>query len=144
MAAVLVHLEDVRKKLSIFDKAVAGIGQFAPGLVVSRPAYESPAVILFTSGTEGAPKGVALSHANLLANVEQVRAHVAFYPSDVLFSPLPTFHCFGLMAGVLSPLFLGIKAVLHPTPLQPHEIVRRVKETGATILLTRVRANKAI
>jgi acyl-[acyl-carrier-protein]-phospholipid O-acyltransferase/long-chain-fatty-acid--[acyl-carrier-protein] ligase len=136
MAAVLVHLEDVRKKLSILDKAVAGIGQFAPGLVTSRPRYESPAVILFTSGTEGAPKGVALSHANLLANVEQVSAHVAFYPADVLFSPLPTFHCFGLMAGVLSPLLLGIKAVLHPSPLRPHEIVRRVRETGATILLT--------
>ncbi len=136
MASALVYLEDVRKKLSIFDKAAAGIGQFFPGLVTAQPAHESPAVILFTSGTEGQPKGVALSHENLLANVEQVRAHVAFYPSDVLFNPLPTFHCFGLTAGVLSPLYLGLKAVLHPTPLQPHEIVRRVKATGTTVLLT--------
>jgi acyl-[acyl-carrier-protein]-phospholipid O-acyltransferase/long-chain-fatty-acid--[acyl-carrier-protein] ligase len=136
MTAELVYLEDVREKLSIFDKAVAGVGQFAPGLVTSRPAYESPAVILFTSGTEGAPKGVALSHMNLLANIEQVREHVAFYPTDVMFNPLPTFHCFGLLAGALLPLLLGIKAVFHPTPLQPHEIVRRVRATGATILLT--------
>jgi len=136
MAAELVYLEDVREHLSIFDKAVAGIGQYAPGLVASRPAYESPAVILFTSGTEGAPKGVALSHANLLANVEQVRAHVAFYPTDIMFNPLPTFHCFGLLAGAMLPLLLGMKTVLHPTPLQPHDIVRRIKEQGATILLS--------
>ena len=134
--AELVYLEDVREKLSILDKVAAGVGQFVPGLVVSRPAYEAPAVILFTSGTEGEPKGVALSHANLLVNIEQMRAHVAFYPTDVMFNPLPTFHCFGLTAGALLPLFLGIKAVFHPTPLQPHEIVRRVRETGATILLT--------
>ena len=136
MVAAIVYLEDVREKLSVLDKAVAGIGQFVPGLVTSRPVHESPAVILFTSGTEGAPKGVALSHNNLLTNVEQVRAHVAFYPTDIMFNPLPTFHCFGLTAGALLPLILGIKTVFHPTPLQPHEIVRRIKETGATILLS--------
>ena len=135
-AAEMIYLEDVRKKLSIFDKAVAGIGQFVPRLVASRPANESPAVILFTSGSEGEPKGVALSHANLLVNVKQVCQHVAFFPSDVLFSPLPTFHCFGLVGGVLCPLLLGLKAVLHPTPLRPHEIVRRFKETASTVLLS--------
>ena len=134
--AELVYLEDVREKLSIFDKIAAGVGQFAPGLVVSRPGRETPAVILFTSGTEGTPKGVALSHANLLVNVKQVCSHEALFPHDILFNPLPTFHCFGLVAGVLSPLLLGIKAVLHPTPLRPHEIVQRVKDTASTILLT--------
>ena len=134
--AELTYLEDVREKLSILDKAVAGLGQFLPRLVASRPSDKSPAVILFTSGTEGQPKGVALSHANVLANVKQVCAHEALYPHDVLFNPLPTFHCFGLVAGVLCPLLLGIKAVLHPTPLRPHEIVRRVKETASTILLS--------
>ena len=93
-------------------------------------------MILFTSGTEGEPKGVALSHRNLLSNVEQVRSHIALYPADVLFNPLPTFHCFGLTVGALMPLLLGIKAVFHPTPLQPHEIVRRIRASGATILLS--------
>ena len=134
--AELVYLEDIREKLSIFDKIAAGIGQFAPGLVVSRPAQKIPAVILFTSGTEGEPKGVALSHANLLVNVKQVCSHEELFPHDILFNPLPTFHCFGLVAGVLSPLLLGIKAVLHPTPLRPHEIVQRVKDTASTILLS--------
>ncbi len=92
--------------------------------------------MLFTSGTEGEPKGVVLSHANLLSNVEQVRAHLALYQTDILFNPLPTFHCFGLTVGSLMPLFLGIKVVCHPTPLQPREIVRRIKDSGATILLS--------
>lgn len=136
MVAEIIYLEDVRDNLSVLDKAVAGIGQFVPGAIAWRGAHDDVAVILFTSGTEGAPKGVALSHANILANVEQVRAHIALYPTDVLFNPLPTFHCFGLTVGAVMPLLLGLKAVFHPTPLQPHEIVRRIRATGATILLS--------
>jgi len=132
----IVYLEDVREKLSLVDKAFAAIGTFVPSLVTSGAIHFKPAVILFTSGTEGEPKGVALSHVNLLANVEQVRAHLALYETDILFNPLPTFHCFGLTVGALMPLLLGIKVVCHPTPLQPHEIVRRVRETKATILLS--------
>jgi acyl-[acyl-carrier-protein]-phospholipid O-acyltransferase / long-chain-fatty-acid--[acyl-carrier-protein] ligase len=134
--AEIIYLEDVREKLGLMDKLTAGVGQFLPGLVARNGAPEELAVILFTSGTEGAPKGVALSHANILANVEQVRAHIALYPNDVMFNPLPTFHCFGLTVGAVMPLFLGLKSVYHPTPLQPHEIVRRIKEQGATILLS--------
>ncbi|MDE2182137.1 MAG: AMP-binding protein [Alphaproteobacteria bacterium] len=136
MVAEIVYLEDVRENLTVFDKAVAGIGQFAPGTIARHGAHDEMAVVLFTSGTEGAPKGVALSHTNLLTNVEQVRAHIALYPNDILFNPLPTFHCFGLTVGAIMPMLLGLKAVYHPTPLQPHEIVRRVRETGATILLS--------
>ncbi|HEY2071710.1 MAG TPA: AMP-binding protein [Rhizomicrobium sp.] len=131
-----VYLEDVRQNLGMRDKVAAAVGQYAPWLVASRPSVNAPAVILFTSGTEGEPKGVALSHLNILSNVEQVRSHIALYPSDVLFNPLPTFHCFGLTVGSLMPMLLGLKAVFHPTPLQPHEIVRRIKATGATILLS--------
>ena len=134
--AETVYLEDVREQISLRDKFAAAIGQFVPGAVAHSTGSNSTAVILFTSGTEGEPKGVALSHKNLLSNVEQVRSHIALFPSDVLFNPLPTFHCFGLTVGALMPLFLGIKAVFHPTPLQPHEIVRRIKSSGATILLS--------
>jgi len=134
--AEFVYLEDVRQNLSLPDKARAAVGQLLPKLIATRPAHDTPAVILFTSGTEGDPKGVALSHLNLLSNVEQVRSHIALYPSDILFNPLPTFHCFGLTVGALMPLLLGIKVVFHPTPLQPHEIVRRIKASRATILLS--------
>jgi len=134
--AEIIYLEDVRHNISLRDKAAAAIGQFLPGAVAHSTGHNDTAVILFTSGTEGEPKGVALSHHNLLANVEQVRSHIALYPTDVLFNPLPTFHCFGLTVGALMPLLLGIKAVFHPTPLQPHEIVRRIRASGATILLS--------
>ncbi|MBV9043987.1 MAG: AMP-binding protein [Alphaproteobacteria bacterium] len=132
----IVYLEDVREKLSLIDKLYAAVGTFVPSLVASHALHSTPAVILFTSGTEGEPKGVALSHANLLSNVEQVRAHLPLYETDILFNPLPTFHCFGLTVGSLMPLILGIKVVTHPTPLQPREIVKRIRETGATILLS--------
>ncbi|MDR5726528.1 MAG: AMP-binding protein [Terriglobia bacterium] len=134
--ATIVYLEDVREHLSILDKASAAVGQFLPNLIAAHTSPDSTAVILFTSGTEGEPKGVALSHTNLVANVEQVRAHLALYPSDILFNPLPAFHCFGLTVGSLMPLLLGIKVVCHPTPLQPHEIVRRIKTHGATIVVS--------
>src|SRR6185437_4690519 len=132
----IVYLEDVREKLSLVDKMFAAVGTFVPSLVANHAMHWTPAVILFTSGTEGEPKGVALSHENLLSNVEQVREHIALYETDILFNPLPTFHCFGLTVGSLMPLLLGIKVVCHPTPLQPHEIVKRIRDTGSTILLS--------
>ncbi|HMI94943.1 MAG TPA: AMP-binding protein [Micropepsaceae bacterium] len=134
-SAELVYLEDVREGLSAFDKGAAAIGSALPRIIAAYPSPDKPAVILFTSGTEGEPKGVVLSHANILANVEQVRAHVPFHVSDVVFNPLPTFHSFGLTVGALMPLYLGVQAVFHPSPRQPHEIVRRIRENRATVLL---------
>ena len=134
--AEVVYLEDVRKKLSPLDKVAAVVGPRLPFVYEQRTSPNAPGAILFTSGTEGMPKGVVLSHANILANVEQVRQHIELFPTDVLMNPLPTFHCFGLTVGALMPLYLGIKTVLHPTPLQPHEIVERVRELGVTILLS--------
>jgi acyl-[acyl-carrier-protein]-phospholipid O-acyltransferase/long-chain-fatty-acid--[acyl-carrier-protein] ligase len=135
-AAELIYLEDVRDRLSPIDKAVALAGSFAPGLFAAKAVPGKPAAILFTSGTEGEPKGVALSHANLLANAEQVRAHIDILPNEILFNPLPVFHCFGLTVGSLLPLIAGVKVICHPTPLQPREIVRRIRDTGATMLLS--------
>src|SRR4029079_1413256 len=135
-SAELIYLEDVRAKLSVFDKSAAAICSVVPGAVGARVSPDAAAVVLFTSGTEGEPKGVALSHANILSNIEQVRSHIVLHTSDVVFNPLPTFHSFGLTVGALMPLYLGIQAVLHPTPRQPHEIVRRIHEHKATILLS--------
>ena len=134
--AELAYLEDIRVKLSLSDKLTGLAGSLAPALLAGKTPYDKPAAILFTSGTEGHPKGVALSHQNLLANIAQVRAHIDLYDSDILFNPLPVFHCFGLTVGMLLPLIAGVKVVCHPTPLQPREIVRRIRETGATILLS--------
>jgi acyl-[acyl-carrier-protein]-phospholipid O-acyltransferase/long-chain-fatty-acid--[acyl-carrier-protein] ligase len=136
-AAAISYLEDVRAGLTLMDKANAAVGSLMPSLVAARPHPDSPAVILFTSGTEGAPKGVALSHANILANVAQVRAHIELSTeADVLLNPLPVFHCFGLSVGTILPLVAGVRVVSHPTPLQPREIVKRIKAHGVTILIT--------
>ncbi len=131
----IVYLEDVRAHLTLGSKLRAVIGRLMPGLIAVHSDFTRTAVILFTSGTEGEPKGVALSHENVLANVAQVRAHIDLYPGDVLFNPLPVFHCFGLTVGIMLPLIAGVKVVCHPTPLQPKEIVRRIRRHGATIML---------
>ncbi len=134
--ATIIYLEDIRENLTPIDKIAAVIGSFLPPWVLKRwPHHDDTAVVLFTSGTEGDPKGVVLSHANILANVEQVRAHIELFPTDVLFNPLPTFHCFGLTVGAILPLMLGVKAVCHPTPLQAQTIAKRIRQTKSTILL---------
>ncbi|MBN9553364.1 MAG: AMP-binding protein, partial [Alphaproteobacteria bacterium] len=101
--AELIFLEDVRAKISLSDKLTALAGGIAPALVARAPRQDMPAAVLFTSGTEGQPKGVALSHANIVSNIAQVRAHIDLYDDDVLFNPLPALHCFGLTVGLLLP-----------------------------------------
>ncbi|MDP3739941.1 MAG: AMP-binding protein [Hyphomonadaceae bacterium] len=134
--ADFIYLEDVRAALGARDKAAGALGPVLPWAFAAHPDPKSPAVILFTSGTEGDPKGVVLSHVNIVGNIHQILAHVpeALGVDDVLFNPLPTFHCFGLTAGALLPLLGGMKSVLHPSPLQTKLIPKRVQETGATIL----------
>jgi acyl-[acyl-carrier-protein]-phospholipid O-acyltransferase/long-chain-fatty-acid--[acyl-carrier-protein] ligase len=78
---------------------------------------------------------VVLSHANLLSNVAQIRAHVDLDPDWVFFNPLPTFHCFGLTGGVLLPLLTGMKAFEYPSPLHTKQIPSLVREVKASILL---------
>jgi acyl-[acyl-carrier-protein]-phospholipid O-acyltransferase/long-chain-fatty-acid--[acyl-carrier-protein] ligase len=131
----IVYLEDVRENLSAADKAAAVLSSIAPWLLRAHQSPDDPGVYLFTSGTEGEPKGVVLSHANVVANAEQARQHIPeLYPTDTVLMPLPTFHCFGLTAGLMLPLLAGFKAALHPTPLQSKTIVERVRELEATLL----------
>src|SRR5690606_29995750 len=94
-------------------------------------------VILFTSGTEGEPKGVALSSRNLVANADQVYAFTEglLRPDDILFNPRPIFHSFGLTGGPLLPVIHGIKAMLYPSPLHYRQVARLIGETKATILI---------
>lgn len=134
----VVYLEDLRARVGVVDR-VAGVlrGRF----VVShyrrlhpRPDPDLPAVILFTSGSEGIPKGVVLSHANLLSNYAQVRCHIDFNLRDLMFSCMPMFHSFGLNAGCIMPLLGGSRVFLYPTPLHYRIIPELIYELGATIL----------
>ena len=133
-AVDIVYLEDVKDQVQPRDKALAIIGPILPVLFSANSDPEEPGVILFTSGTEGAPKGVVLSHRNIVANIEQISAHVVLEPSDKFFNPLPTFHCYGLTAGALWPILNGHPVVFHPSPLQTKIIPKRIFETGSTVL----------
>lgn len=135
-AAEFIYLEDVRESLGLMDKVAGGLGPMLPSLFHRGQSHKKPGVVLFTSGTEGEPKGVVLSHHNIMANVEQVRSHIGLSSeTDSVFNPLPTFHCFGLTVGAILPLVAGVRAIFHPSPLQPREIAGRIQDTQSTILL---------
>jgi acyl-[acyl-carrier-protein]-phospholipid O-acyltransferase/long-chain-fatty-acid--[acyl-carrier-protein] ligase len=135
----MVYLEDVRGSVTSLDKAAALAKSFVAGWVHARHASapDEPAVILFTSGSEGKPKGVALSNANLLANMRQIEAHIGTPPlgaGQVVLNPLPVFHSYGLTGGLLLPLATGMRAVLYPSPLHYRQVPKMAKAVGATIL----------
>jgi len=134
----IIYLEDVREEIGIISKICGLIAGRFPRffyyrLVQERKA-EDMAVVLFTSGSEGVPKGVALSHLNLQSNRHQIAARVDFNPSDVLFNALPIFHCFGLTGGLLLPLLAGSRTFLYPSPLHYKIVPELVYDTNATIM----------
>lgn len=131
----LIYLEDVRKGLSALDKLWGLAASRLPALMRGRgAAADQPAAVLFTSGSEGAPKGVVLSHANFLANVAQIAAVVELLPSDRVVNPLPVFHSFGLTAGLFLPLLIGVPACLYPSPLHYRAVAELVAALKATVL----------
>lgn len=132
---VITYLEEVRRSIGTLDRLRAAADAVVARRVRTPVKSTDTAVILFTSGSFGAPRGVALSHANLLANVRQVAAHIELDPSWVMFNPLPVFHCFGLTGGVLLPLLTGMKAFEYPSPLHVKLIPPLIRETGASVLL---------
>lgn len=133
----LVYLEDIRAALTRWDRLFGlAAALFARALHWRRAGRtpDDPAVVLFTSGSEGTPKGVVLSHRNILANIHQVAAVIDFTPADVVFNPLPVFHAFGLTGGLLLPLVSGVRTFLYPSPLHYRVIPELVYGTNATVL----------
>ncbi len=134
----VVYLEDVRKEITSLDKIKGLAASLLPGMAAgARSSPDSEAVVLFTSGTEGTPKGVVLSHANLVANALQIWVHGdgALRENDVLMNPLPVFHSFGLTAGTLMPLLNGMKVVMYPSPLHYKQVPKLIADAKATVLL---------
>jgi acyl-[acyl-carrier-protein]-phospholipid O-acyltransferase/long-chain-fatty-acid--[acyl-carrier-protein] ligase len=128
-----IYLEDVRAGLTRWQQwGAMGRALFDPGSVVGPQRGESPAVVLFTSGSEGPPKGVELTHGNLLANIGQVLAVKDVVDCDRVFNAMPLFHSFGLI-GLLLPLVRGIYVFLYPSPLHYRVIPSLLYEMDCTI-----------
>ncbi|MDD5388121.1 MAG: AMP-binding protein [Gallionellaceae bacterium] len=131
----LVYLEDLRRRFTLADKLwLITYALPFPRLAVPRGDPELPAVVLFTSGSEGKPKGVVLSHRALLANVAQIMRIFPFGPSDTILNALPIFHSFGLTAGTLIPLVSGARLVLYTSPLHFKTIPELVRDKHCTVM----------
>jgi acyl-[acyl-carrier-protein]-phospholipid O-acyltransferase/long-chain-fatty-acid--[acyl-carrier-protein] ligase len=126
-----VHLEDIRADITIADK-IRGLLHAGKPLVDRKP--DDWAAILFTSGSEGVPKGVVLSHRNMLANAAQAAARIDFGREDKVFNVLPVFHSFGLTVGLVLPLVSGVRIYLYPSPLHYRTVAELIYGVNATIM----------
>ncbi|HEY7301327.1 MAG TPA: acyl-[ACP]--phospholipid O-acyltransferase [Xanthobacteraceae bacterium] len=127
----IVYLEDVRAMVTTADKFRALFSWSQP-LVPRKP--DDWAAILFTSGSEGVPKGVVLSHRNVLANAAQAAARIDFGRQDKVLNVLPVFHSFGLTVGVMLPLVSGVPIYLYPSPLHYRTVCEMIYGVNATIM----------
>jgi len=136
---VTIHyLEDQASKINLIDKLRGFWHSRRPRAAIAAHIPEvsanDPAVILFTSGSEGTPKGVVLSHQNIVANAAQIAARIDFGPGDTVLNVLPMFHSFGLTGGTFLPLLSGMKTFLYPSPLHYKIIPDAAYNTNATVL----------
>lgn len=134
----VVYLEDLVPTVTLFDK-LRGLfnswtARFSYKSKTGKTRPNDPAVVLFTSGSEGIPKGVVLSHENILANILQLSTKIDFSSQDIIFNALPMFHSFGLTAGTLLPLISGMHTFFYPTPLHYRIVPEMAYAVNATIL----------
>ncbi|RYD05951.1 hypothetical protein N752_06815 [Desulforamulus aquiferis] len=127
---IIIYLEDVKGTVTLGDKLIALLQYFRK----KKSPARNHKLILFTSGSEGRPKGVVLSHGNIMANINQVSSVVDFTSRDKILNVLPIFHSFGLTVGTLLPIFSGMEVYLHPNPLHYKIVPELSYDFSATIL----------
>lgn len=134
----VLYLETLRAKVRFASRLFGLLSLVAPliakKLLGAKESPEKAAVLLFTSGSEGMPKGVVLSHRNILANRFQLASRVDFGPQDIVFNCLPMFHAFGLTGATLLPLLSGLRTFFYPSPLHYRIVPELIYDTNATIL----------
>ena len=131
----LHYLEDIREQIGLGDKLwLILYAIHFPRAFELRTSPEEAAVVLFTSGSEGKPKGVVLPHRAILANIAQIRAVIDFSVYDKVLNALPIFHSFGLTAGALLPVLNGASLFLYPSPLHYRVIPELAYDRGCTVL----------
>jgi len=132
----LIYLEDLAEKISSIDELKALLQCWTADYWYhsKEEDADNAAIILFTSGSEGTPKGVVLSHRNILANIHQIKSRISVTPQDTVLNFLPLFHSFGFTAGTILPLMNGIKTFFYPTPLHYTIVPEMAYELDATIM----------
>jgi len=132
-----IYIEDLRARIPVSRKILRAFQvRWNPSrLIRTRVKPEDTAVILFTSGSEGTPKGVELSHRNLLANIRQMISVCDLQDWDKFFTALPLFHSFGLIIGTLMPLLRGCSVMLYPSPLHYRVVPNAFYDRDCTIML---------
>lgn len=131
----IVYLEDLRTRFSWLDKLwLIGFALWLPRLATQKSNPNDPAVVLFTSGSEGKPKGVVHSHSTILANIAQIKSIIDFSMQDKFMMVLPLFHAFGFTCGAIMPLVAGSRLFVYPSPLHYRMIPEVIYDRGCTVL----------
>ncbi len=138
-----VYVEDLMKQIPSIQKLLWGIFAFVlPRRVLARVALagnrrdvDELATIIFSSGSTGEPKGVMLSHFNIISNIEGLAQVFSFRNDDAVIGVLPLFHSFGFTITLWMPLLLGIRVVYHPNPIEAQAIGELTEKHRGTILL---------
>lgn len=131
----VIYLEDLLKTFNWQDKVwLMGYALWLPRLAAAQSHSNDPAVVLFTSGSEGKPKGVVHTHRSILANIAQIKSVIDFSMHDKFMMVLPLFHAFGFTCGAIMPLVTGSRLFVYPSPLHYRVIPEVIYDRGCTVL----------
>ncbi len=131
----IIYLEELLKEFTWLDKCwLMGFAFWLPRLAATKSHPTDPAVVLFTSGSEGKPKGVVHSHSSILANIAQIKSVIDFSMQDKFMMVLPLFHAFGFTCGAIMPLVAGSRLFVYPSPLHYRVIPEVIYDRGCTVL----------
>lgn len=130
-----IYLEDLKKQITVFDKLKALVAGYFSWSSLVKSKVSGTAAILFTSGSEASPKAVPLSHANILANLQDFNSVLSFKESDRLLGMLPPFHSLGLAGNIIMPLCLGLKTTYHANPTEGGNMAKLIEQYRSTLLI---------